>query len=80
MIDIKTFTIVSATSLLVACGGGADDAIYKEYHSLMCKAVKLQTTPSDIARQAELNKELEKFAADSDHALNLMKAMDTSDC
>jgi hypothetical protein len=80
MTKIKGFAIVGATFLLLACSGGADDSIYEEYHSLVCKTAKLQVTPSDVARLAELSEELQKFARDTDHLKKLAAAMDISDC
>lgn len=80
MTKIKGFATIGSTFLLLACSGGADDSIYEEYHSLMCKALNLQATPSDVARQIELNEELAKRAGNADHLKKLVSAMDTSDC
>jgi hypothetical protein len=70
---------------LVSCGGG-DDAIYDEYHDLVCKAHKLSTKGdmSSINETMKLTQDISNFTQQNAGKLKdpkkVAKALNTSDC
>jgi len=83
--NFKYLLIPAVCFALASCGGG-DDAIYDEYHDLVCKAHKLSTKTdmSSINESMKLAQDVTKFAQKNagklTDASKVAKALNTSDC
>jgi uncharacterized protein YecT (DUF1311 family) len=73
-------TLLIFILLLSKSAFAAPESLYVEYHEIICKSLLGTAAQADIVRQLEINAEFEKFAAEPEHAINFIKAIDTSTC
>ena len=79
---LKLMLMSSFCFLIVSCGGG--DAVYDEYHDLVCKAASGLDGSMSMSEAMDLNKQVAEFAEKNAGKMTDLKktaeAMDITRC
>ena len=81
--ELKFILMSSFCFLLVSCGGSGGDAVYDEYHDLVCKAANVDGSMSP-SEAKKLNQEVAEFSQNKASQMTdpkkVVKALDISRC